>query len=205
MLAKTIQYWRDYGFIALVVLCSTLIQVMQPDSNLLLRYQNNMAELDQWWRLLSGNFAHLGWEHLMLNASGLILMAVLFRNHFTFISWFLTFLICGTAVGGGLLIFNPELIWYVGLSGVLHGIWGVGAWLDIRQGINSGFALLLVLIGKLAWEQYSGADIGLAETIGGNVVVDAHLYGGVAGLLLGALFYAIRLTPERRSTRSIVA
>jgi rhomboid family GlyGly-CTERM serine protease len=86
-------------------------------------------------------------------------------------------------IGLGLYWFHPELIWYVGLSGVLHGLFIYGAIREIRFYPFSGYVLVLLLVGKLFWEFMNGPLPGSEEMTGGNVVVDAHLYGAMAGFV----------------------
>jgi membrane associated rhomboid family serine protease len=43
----------------------------------------------------------------------------------------------------------------------------------------------LLVCGKLLWEQAVGPLPGSAEVAGGKVIVDAHLYGAIGGLVLG--------------------
>ena len=49
----------------------------------------------------------------------------------------------------------------------------------------------LLVVGKLSWEQFDGALPGSESVAGGLVVVDAHLYGALAGALLGIVLIAI--------------
>ena len=79
---------------------------------------------------------------------------------------------------------EPQLEWYVGLSGVLHGALAAGAigwWRHESKPL--ALALTAVLVGKLAWEQWQGA-LPLSGDM--PVVVDAHLYGAIGGALAGA-------------------
>jgi len=84
-------------------------------------------------------------------------------------------------VGGGLYWFNPELIWYVGLSGVLHGLFIAGGWQEYKHYGKSGALLLALIVAKLIWEQNMGAMPGSEAVSGGRVMVDAHLYGALSG------------------------
>ena len=72
-------------------------------------------------------------------------------------------------------LFSPEVIWYVGLSGILHGLLAAIAWQ--RYPI-----LLVLLMVKLGLEQLYGGLPATANLTGGAVIVDAHLYGAVIGI-----------------------
>jgi hypothetical protein len=85
------------------------------------------------------------------------------------------------------VLLEPQLEWYVGLSGVLHGALAAGAigwWRHESRAL--ALALTVVLVGKLAWEQWHGA-LPLSGDM--PVVVDAHLYGAVGGALVGGLLW----------------
>jgi len=85
------------------------------------------------------------------------------------------------------------LTWYVGLSGVLHGLFIYGAIREIRFFPFSGYVLVLVLAGKLFWEYMNGAMPGSEEMTGGRVLVEAHLYGAMAGLVAVLLTWLLHL------------
>jgi rhomboid family GlyGly-CTERM serine protease len=146
-----------------------------------LRYQRDAVQSGQLWRLLTGNLVHLGWSHIFLNLGGLVLVWILFQRHFTGMQWLVLLFSSSLGVCLGLLLFDPNLVWYVGLSGTLHGLFIAGSLADIRTGEKSGYILLIAIAGKLLWEQLHGPLPGTAEAAGGNVVVDAHLYGALAG------------------------
>lgn len=64
----------------------------------------------------------------------------------------------------------------------------VGCIYDIKAGRWDAKLLLLIIIAKLTWEQIAGPLPGSEATAGGNVIVDAHLYGAVAGYLIYRIF-----------------
>lgn len=134
------------------------------------------------WRLLTGNFLHLGWPHLLLNLAGLALIWMFFGERFSTRHWLI--IIAGTALatGVGLLLFTPRVGWYVGLSGALHGFFIAGCMAEIRLKLREGYWLLALIVIKLIWEQWQGPMPGTSDMAGGEVIVDAHLYGAIAGL-----------------------
>ncbi|MGB0865489.1 MAG: rhombosortase [Granulosicoccaceae bacterium] len=150
-----------------------------------LQYDREAIQHGAYWRLLSGNLVHLGSNHLLLNAAGFALVAALVWRYYTQLEWLLIFTVCGLAVGVGLFFLVPELRWYVGLSGVLHGLLLAGACVEIQRYPQSGWPLLLLVVAKLIYEQVTGPMPGSEWAAGGSVVVQSHLYGGAAGLLMG--------------------
>lgn len=158
-----------------------------------LRFERGLIAAEP-WRLLAAHFVHLGWMHLALNLGGLVLMWALFGRGLRPAAWAGALLLCALAVGGGLYLRDTALAWYVGLSGVLHGLLVLGAVAALRTEMRPALVLLLAIAAKLAWEQFTGADTGTAQLVGGDVVVNAHLYGALGGLSAAAL---LRFFPAR--------
>lgn len=150
------------------------------------RFDRTAIAAGESWRLLSGHFAHLNTTHLLLNAAGLALAMCLFGDAFSARGWLLLVPAISTVAGLGLWHYSPAVAWYVGFSGTLHGLFAAGSLAAALAGDRAGIAALLLLAGKLGWEQFHG-DAGTAELIGATVVVDAHLYGFVGGLMLAPL------------------
>ena len=68
-----------------------------------------------------------------------------------------------------------------------------GAIREIRFYPFSGYVLVLLLSAKLFWEYMNGALPGSEAMTGGRVVVEAHLYGAIAGLGAIVLTYPLHL------------
>ena len=153
-----------------------------------LAFSRQGIEAGEIWRLLSGHFVHLGWSHLALNLVGLLLVWYLVAETYTVRAWLVILAVVVAGIDLGLWLFEPQLEWYVGLSGVLHGFFAAGAvrWLWRREA--EGLILALFLVGKLVWEQVYGALPMSVSSSGGPVVVDAHLYGAVTGTVVAVLF-----------------
>jgi len=141
---------------------------------------------------------HLNWAHWALNMAGLVIVAVFFSLYGSLLDWLFVLLFSAVVIGLGLYWFHPELIWYVGLSGVLHGLFIYGAIREIRFYPVSGYILLLLLSAKLFWEYMNGALPGSEQMTGGRVLVEAHLYGAIAGLA------AVFLTRQLHSLHKLI-
>jgi len=162
-----------------------------------LRYDRAAIAAGEVWRVFTGHLVHLGLGHLLLNAAGLALVALLVGRELRVRSWLAALLVCALATSAGLWWLAPEVAWYVGLSGVLHGLLVTGLARAIRNGHARALhaTLLGLVVLKLGWEQYAGATAGTAWLSGGPVVVDAHLFGAAGGglaFLLGTLAAHIR-------------
>ncbi len=145
----------------------------------------------QIWRLFTGNFVHANLRHLAVDLAGLLLWTALAGYLETPRRYVILLLGTSLGVGLGLFFLDPRLGWYVGLSGVLHGLFAASAIaLLSRKEWLGGLALGAALIFKILWEQHYG-DWGSARWLGVPVVVDAHLYGAVTGLgiALALLFF----------------
>ncbi len=176
---------------------SLLVQLLMVEDAL--RYERTAIFAGEAWRLLTGHLAHLGWGHWGLNALGLVLTYFLVGGRFDSAAWAVVVVGSALAIGAGLLAFNPELLWYVGLSGVLHGMLAAGALKGASERHLDSSLLLLLLVAKLSWEQWAGPLPGSEASAGGRVIVDAHLYGAVGGLGFGGVIITLqRLKTGRR-------
>ena len=153
--------------------------------------------LDQgeFWRLATGHFVHLGWSHLALNVAGLCLVAWITGKTFSVIQWLAIAALTLAVIDAGFWYLYDGLDWYVGLSGLLHGLLVAGLFVGTIRGDRESMALGVLVLGKLAWEQVAGPLPGSESTSGGAVIVDAHLYGAVGGLL-GALVFWHRVRSD---------
>jgi rhomboid family GlyGly-CTERM serine protease len=127
---------------------------------------------------------HYSGQHLLLNGVGLALIAALFPRDYSLRGWLLILASSILTIDLGFVFLEPQIEWYVGLSGVLHGALAAGAvswWRHESKPLALG--LIAVLLGKLAWEQWHGA---LPLSADMPVVVDAHLYGALGGALAAA-------------------
>lgn len=151
----------------------------------LLRYDRAAIATGQWWRLVTAHIAHLGLHHAVLNTLGLAFLWALFAREWRPRDWIVIILIVTAAIDGGLWFRDPQLAWYVGASGVLHGLMAAGVLAYIRRRDPLGWVMAALLAAKLVYEQVHG-PLPLAGK-GVPVVVDAHLYGASAGLLAAVL------------------
>jgi rhomboid family GlyGly-CTERM serine protease len=175
--------WRG---VLLLSVCATLLLIQSGGSaaQSALRYDREALAAGQWWRLLSAHVIHLGFEHALLDVAGLALMWALFAGDYRWRGWLLILGLSVAGVDAGLWLLSSTTQWYVGSSGVLHGVLAAGTAAHLRARQPDGWILALFLVGKLVYEQSAGA---LPLTAGGTVIVDAHLYGAIAGALAALL------------------
>ena len=173
--------------LGLLALGLVLLSLLGENGRLALRYERDAVLQGEYWRLLSGHLVHGNWLHLLLNGAGLGLIAALFPREYSLAGWLLIALCSVIAIDAAFVLYEPQLRWYVGLSGVLHGALAAGA---VAWWRHESRLLALVLsgifVGKLIWEQVQGA-LPLSGEL--PVVVDAHLYGAIGGAVAGAILW----------------
>jgi rhomboid family GlyGly-CTERM serine protease len=174
------------GRLGLALLAACLLLVLPTlagePGRLLLRYERTGLAQGEWWRLATAHLVHLDLRHALLNDLGLTLMWALFARNYSPGAWLVLVLGAAAGVDAGLWLADSTVEWYVGSSGVLHGVMAGGALAHVRLGERDGWALVALLALKLAYEQWMGA-LPLAGSAGG---VDAHLYGVLGGALVAA-------------------
>ena len=144
----------------------------------------------QWWRLISGNFVHSNYPHLFMNLAGLWILGLLFIDSLSLKTFISSTIMLSIIVGLGLYYYSPELQRYYGISGVLHGLFLVGATTAILQkDLFTGLSTAALIITKTIWDEIYGGNDSSAELIGVAVATDAHLYG-----VIGAVLISITLT-----------
>lgn len=168
--------WLFGSFVVILVLLQTL-----GPRNLLEYDRAAIVEHAQYWRLLTGHLIHDSAAHIGLNIAALAVLLLIFPRLYSLLQWLLIALVSLAAIDAGLVWNEPQLEWYVGLSGCLHGILAAAAVAWWRYE-SKGLALLLTLVvcGKLGWEAWQG---GLPFYGDMQVVVEAHLYGAIGGSL----------------------
>jgi len=174
--------WRVSPWLT-VLTVSVLCGVLQwADAADIMEYQRQFIAQGQWWRLLTGNLIHTNHWHLLMNLAGFWVVVFIHRVHYgnRHLAWLLLTL-CITE-GLGLWFAFPTLSAYVGLSGVLHGLFAYGALSDIKIGWRSGYLLLVGVMAKVTWEQTMGANAEVTQLIGARVAIEAHLVGLLSGI-----------------------
>ena len=182
----SIRRLRDsWVLVALLAVC-LLLAAGGDSARELGRWQRDAIETGEYWRLVSGHLVHLGLGHLWPNLAALAIIGLLFEGVFSNLDWVRIGAASAAAIDAGLYVLNPDVSWYVGLSGVLHGYVAAGALALILRGERLGVVLAVGVAGKLLFEQVVGPVPFTAASVGGPVVVAAHLYGVVGALLAEA-------------------
>lgn len=178
----------------LIVAISIILALIEPLSSDLLAYDRSQLNHFQWWRLITGHFLHTNTMHLLLNLAGLILLWALHGHYYRNARYLTIFFMLCLGTSGGLYLFAPQMQWYVGLSGVLHGLFIIGAYFDIRKKFKTGWLMLIGVWVKVIHEQIYGASDDIAQLIAANVAIDAHLFGTITGCIIILYFFIVDKT-----------
>jgi rhomboid family GlyGly-CTERM serine protease len=205
-----------------VSLCA-LAMTYWPDGLVHFRYDRAGLSSGQAWRVLTAHFVHLNTPHLLFNLLGLFLLCELLWYRMSNIHALGLFGAAAVGVSGLLYWLHPELAWYAGLSGALHGIWAgcaLAGWslLTIHSDAlsaraSSGWKMLparwpvsrcvcaigmVLLVAKLALEFRYGPSVRTEQTIGGPVVTVVHLYGALMGICYVLIWLGIRILQREK-------
>jgi rhomboid family GlyGly-CTERM serine protease len=175
---RRIAHWQVPLALALVGAAAALFG---PEAQELLRYERAAIANGEFWRLLSGHLVHLGNPHLLLNLAGLLMVWLLVGRLYTTRDWLLVVFVSVLAMDAGFWFLDTGMRWYVGLSGLLHGMLAAGAIRGFRTLPGESVVICAAIAAKLAYEQGVGPLPGSEATAGGSVVVNAHLYGAAGG------------------------
>jgi len=191
-LHKVIAHWKVALVVALVCVFAA---AFGDDAREFLRYDRAAIADGEYWRLLSGHFVHLGYSHLALNLVGLLLVWLLVGRLYSTQRWLFVTVISIVVMDAGFWFLDADLRWYVGLSGLLHGLLLAGAIAGVRSLPAESLVICAVVVAKLAYEQIAGPLPGSESVAGGAVVVNSHLYGAVGGALSAAIISAHSTPP----------
>lgn len=154
-----------------------------------LRFERDAIAAGELWRLWTAHFVHLGWNHAWLNCAGVLLCCLLAPERFDRRLWLR--LAC-LALGVGLCLWrlSPGVPDYVGLSGVLYGMFVLCLLPQGLQGDKSAWLALACVLAWMLWQWLVAPSVSEERMIGGTIVSIAHVYGfclGLAGVGLGWL------------------
>jgi len=183
---------RDLIVFAAVAVLVIVLETGGEAVRLLLRFDRDGLKAGEYWRLVTGHLVHLGWGHALLNLAALGLIVTAFRPLIGWGRWGIAALAAMISIDVGLWLSSPPVGWYVGLSGVLHGMVVAAAVELLATSPRTGFVILAAVAAKLAWEALRGPlpfTVGLS---GGDVIEEAHLWGAIGGGLAAVVILGLR-------------
>jgi len=179
-----------------ILVLSIIILIAQFFQSDLVFYRENI-NTGQWWRVISGNFVHSNYPHLFMNLAGLWILGLLFIDSLPLKTFLTSILLLSLSVGFGLYFFDLNLQKYYGFSGILYGLFLVGASTAMfKKDYLTGIAVAIVIIAKIIWDLLNGGSTSSADLIGIPVAVHAHLYGALGAITISSVLYILnRSTP----------
>lgn len=143
------------------------------------------------WRIVTGQILHTNFNHAVLNALGLLLVWALHGEYYDSKHYATVVITSLILVGVPLAIFY-NTTHYAGLSGIIHALIIYGAIIDVNKQVKTGWLILVGILAKVGYENLVGASQETAELIDAKVAVEAHLFGALAGILMGAIYLLIK-------------
>lgn len=178
----------SYFLLSFSTVCVFALAYYGASFNPPLQYQRSAIDDWQWWRLLTAHLVHLNLNHALLNVLGLWLLAFCLGQQRRPLHWLLAAVFIGLIIAGAIYVWQTNIRYYLGLSGVLHGLVVFGLLPLCQKGRAVGWIGLLLLTVKLYYEQVTpGSHSATEALIAAPVVSIAHLYGALGGALLGVL------------------
>lgn len=189
-----------------VIIAATMIATLINSASLdLLRYDLPAIREGQLWRLLTGHLVHSGYQHTLLNLGGLWLIAYLFEANARPAVWASVSVIIAVLSSLGFIYFKPDMLWYVGFSGVLHGLFFLAAISEWPRDRLVAGLLAVFLLGKLLYSQIFGPSVSTEAMIGVPIAEISHIIGSALGITIGWFFRRLLfLTWEKKSARRVI-
>lgn len=168
----------------LLILVMTALAIFPAATEPLLQFDRSAIRQGEWWRLLSGQLIHYGPYHTLMNVTALAVINTALWRPLTLLSWCATLLTSLLLVAAGLWYLSPDLMFYAGFSGALHGLLVAGLLASWRQTPVINLLALLMVAVKVSYEQthWFNSEHALLPV---PVASEAHLWGAVAGLICG--------------------
>ncbi len=188
----------------LLLAAAVLGLLVWPGALAVLRWEHAALPNGEPWRWLTAHLVHLNALHALANLAGLALVIEwLGRSVRPQLAWLLA-LASALSVSACLAYFSPQISWYAGMSGVVHGLWAGLALLEWRGGRHrlAAFALALLalkltclpspglVLAGLQPDSQLGVLLGAQQAVQGAglmaaqpVLTQAHGYGVLGGSL----------------------
>ncbi|MFS0639091.1 rhomboid family intramembrane serine protease [Mesobacillus foraminis] len=182
------EFIRFYPAVTLIILFNLLIFLMTslpilPGDTIFERLAGvNLYIMEgEVWRLATPIFVHSGFPHLLFNSFSLVLFGPALERMLGKAKFTAIYLLTGISANVATLFLEPMTYIHVGSSGAIFGLFGFY------------LAMILFRRGMLSKENSQTvmtiAAIGVIMTfVQPNINITAHIFGLIAGLLIGRLF-----------------
>ncbi len=184
--ARAHEFFRQWWFSLLVMILITATSALPPTTVDSLALIATKVSTGEWWRIITSQFVHVGFNHALLNIVGYLIISAAFREEISAKEEMISLGTAVLGVGLGIYLLSSDIHWYVGLSGAIYGILAHNLIVGWRRSQILSIFFAVFLVGKFIYEQFiAGPDTVTASFIGAQVAIDSHLYGAVIGLCSG--------------------
>jgi len=167
---------------------------------LALEYHRDKIAAGELWRILTGHLVHTNTWHMLLNLTSLLFIGLLFGTLLSAKVWIAAFVFCSLAVSAAYWFIATQFIIYVGLSAALYGVIIIGALEDFNDNKLIAGSLLIIVTGRVIWQQFDGASDSLADMVDSRVAIESHLYGIVSGYVFSLILFLSGINSDKDVT-----
>ncbi len=188
------QTWRQPQavFVLFMAIFFGVIWLIDTPLQTQLEFDRAAIAQGQVWRLLTANFTHFTLYHLAMNALGLVVVGVLLWPSDRWRALIVATFVISACVGLGLYAFADQTHIYRGFSGTLWGLVALGLLFSHRGDPWFARVGLLLLAGKIIYEQLPIFDPNyLVESFGAAIASEAHLVGVLSAVGCFGLFKSV--------------
>ena len=187
---------RDWPWGTVFVALAAMLVFSFPQLSDVFIYQRSLIFSGQLWRTWTGHIVHFGPTHLWWDLAVFLPAGCwLERLRPACARWF--YLVCPVIISIVLLIFDPTLERYAGLSGLATGTLVLLACVQLQNKNESPWlwlGVLLLVIAKLVLELRQGAPLLVSDFKNIRNVPLAHLSGTGCGLVFWAIGFFSKRT-----------
>jgi rhomboid family GlyGly-CTERM serine protease len=170
--------------ISLITLLVLSLALLDQRYFILLTTSPNTLSHFEYWRWLTCNFVHFGWAHTLIDTLGYALVSLILFYSVSVKRYLALVVFCSLAIGMFISVVDPQIDYYAGLSGVIHGLLIAGCFYATDFPLWKRLLVLFFTLAKLVQEQLPGFDINpVTNLMPVPIAVDAHLIGAIAGLI----------------------
>ena len=115
----------------------------------------------------------------------------------SFRRWLIYTLVIGLGISILIDLFNPEVRDYAGLSGVLYGLYLLGAISLFARDRLIASLVLIAIVGRVLMEKFEIYQFSTGDLIGARVVTDSHLYGLLLAIAIALIWARYTMNHEQ--------
>ena len=181
------------GLLLLTLLGMAVVAWATPLAGEAWEYDRQAILDGEWGRLLTGHLTHWNFDHLFWDAATFLMLGVacMWRSVGRTVA---TLLGAAAAISASLVLFQPEMATYRGLSGLDSALFTLLAamiWRESRRDGRSQLGAVAITAGaaflaKAAYESATGTTLFVDSSAAGFIpLASAHLIGGAVGAIVG--------------------